>query len=42
MKPADENALTGMIGALPSSPPNSTISPTSRQGTAMIRTAEDL
>src|ERR1044072_232517 len=39
MKAADENALTGMIGALPSNPPYSTMSPTSRPGTGMIRTA---
>src|SRR6185437_13293051 len=39
MKPAEENAFTAMIGALPNSPPNSTSSPTSRPGTGMIRTA---
>src|SRR5678815_608414 len=39
MNAADEKALTGMIGALPSKPPNSTMSPTSRPGTGMIRTA---
>src|ERR1044072_5603692 len=39
MNAAEEKALTGMIGALPSKPPNSTISPTSRPGTGMIRTA---
>ena len=39
MNAADEKALTGMIGALPNNPPNSTISPTSRPGTGMIRTA---
>src|SRR6267142_6294443 len=36
---AEENALTGMMGAVPSRPPNSTISPTSRPGTGIIRTA---
>src|SRR5688572_32174265 len=39
MKSADENRLTAMIGALPSRPPNSTMSPTSRPGTGIIRTA---
>ena len=32
-------ACTGMIGALPKSPPNSTLSPTSLPGTGMTRTA---
>src|SRR5829696_3133895 len=36
---ADENRLTAIIGALPNNPPNSTISPTSRPGTGMMRTA---
>src|SRR4030095_15810413 len=36
---ADEKGLTGIIGALPNRPPNSTISPTSRPGTGIIRTA---
>ena len=36
---SDEKRFTCMIGALPSKPPNSTISPTSRPGTGMIRTA---
>src|SRR5205085_585963 len=39
MKASDENRLTGMIGAVPRSPPNSTVSPTSRPGTGMMRAA---
>src|SRR6185369_7974169 len=39
MNADDEKALTAMTGALPSNPPNSTRSPTSRPGTGMIRTA---
>ena len=39
MKSAEEKAFTAMIGALPSKPPNSTISPTSRPGTGIMRTA---
>src|SRR5688500_204973 len=39
MNAVEENVLTGIIGALPNNPPNSTISPTSRPGTGIMRTA---
>ena len=39
MNCSDEKRLTAMIGAVPSRPPNSTISPTSLPGTGIMRTA---
>src|SRR5215212_1137777 len=39
MNTSEENLLTAMMGALPRSPPYSTMSPTSLPGTGMILTA---